>query len=91
VTSLINPNGEYEPERLADLKEKEARLDLIFSKLSTKHKVIYLTYMLHEHEGRYLPRHLSKELKDFLNLSQNSIRVYKKQAFETVNRELHGK
>jgi len=91
VTSLVDPNADHTPERLAVLKEKEAQLDLIFSKLSTKHKVIYLTYMLHEHEGRYLPRRLSNELKDYLNLSQSSIRVYKKQAFETVNKELHGK
>lgn len=47
--------------------------------------------MLHQHEGRYLPRHLSKQLKDHLNLSQSTIRIYKKQAFETVNKELHGK
>lgn len=91
VTSLIDSNVEHTPERLAVLKEREAQLDRIFSKLSYKHKVIYLTYMLHKNEGRYLPRHLLEELKDYLNLSQSSIRVYKKQAIETVNRELHGK
>lgn len=90
-TALIDPDEDYTPEKLALLKEKEAQLDKILSKLSPKHKVIYFTYMLHEHEGRYLPRHLSKQLKDYLNLSQSTIRIYKKQAFETVNKELHGK
>lgn len=91
IETLIDYQREYDKETLKSLKEREAQLDKIFAKLSTKHKVIYLTYMLHEKEGRKLPRKLLEELRGHLGLSQTSIRVYKKEAFELVNKELHGK
>ncbi|MFZ6663278.1 hypothetical protein [Peijinzhouia sedimentorum] len=75
-------------ERKAQLKRLYELLNEALSKLSPKHKIIYLTYKQHESitsEGYNLPRHLTKKLQDELDLTQNSIRVYKKQAIEAVN------
>lgn len=76
-------------------KERKAQLQKIYellndalSKLSPKHKIIYLTYKQYEsktEEGFNLPRKLTKKLRDELDLTQNSIRVYKKEAIEAVN------
>ncbi len=91
ITTLINPHLDHKPERSKQLKEREKQLDEIFSKLTQKHKIIYLTYKYYEKEGRYLPKQLREELKDVVQLSQSSIRVYKKEAFELVKLALHGK
>ncbi|WP_300601907.1 sigma-70 family RNA polymerase sigma factor [Niabella sp.] len=84
IISLIDPNVDYTPEKLSQLKEVEAQLDKAFSTLTPKHKIIYLTYQYHEHEGKNIPRQLAKELRDVVKLSQSSIRVYKKQAFDLM-------
>jgi RNA polymerase sigma factor (sigma-70 family) len=91
VTSFINPQEAYEPEKLRSLKEAEKWIDDLFSKLTPKHKIIFLTYQYHEKEGRYLPKKVRQELREFLELSQNTIRVYKKEAFEIFNATRHGK
>ncbi|UYQ92849.1 hypothetical protein MKQ68_22470 [Chitinophaga horti] len=91
ITSLIDPCREYEPETLKSLQEKEKLLDNIFSKLTPKHKTIYLTYLYYEHEGRYLPRKLVKDLSEVLKLAKGSIRAYKKEAFELVKSMGYGK
>ena len=91
ITSLINLNNDYTPEKLKELQEAESKLDKLFSNLTPKHKIIYLTYKYYEHEGKYLPKRLREELKTILNLSQSSIRVYKKAAFELVESMKHGK
>ncbi len=91
VTSLIDPSREYEPEKLKFLQDKEKQLDTIFSKLTPKHKTIYLTYLYYEHEGRYLPRKLVKDLSEVLKLAKGSIRAYKKEAFELVKSMGYGK
>ena len=91
ITTLVDPDRDYEPEKLKQLKDAEKQLDEVFSKLTQKHKIIYLTYSYHEKEGKYLPKHLREELKDVVQLSQSSIRVYKKEAFELVKSAFHGK
>jgi len=89
ITSLIDPDANYEPEKLKALQEYEKRLDEIFAKLSAKHKIIYLTYTFHEKEGHNLPGALLSELRDVLGgLSQNTLRIYKKDAIELVRKEL---
>lgn len=88
VTSLIDVTKEYEPEKLKALTAYEKKLDEIFEKLTPKHKIIFLTYKQYEVEGRTLPRHLLTELRDTLGLAQNSIRVYKNEAYELVNKDL---
>jgi DNA-directed RNA polymerase specialized sigma24 family protein len=75
-------------ERKAQLQKLYEFLNEALSKLSPKHKIIYLTYKQHEsitNDGYNLPRHLTKKLQDELDLTQNSIRVYKKQAIDAVN------
>jgi len=91
VTSVIQPSKEYTPEKLKELQEMDRRLDEIFSSLTPNHKIIYLTYIHHEKEGKYLPPQLRKELRDLLNLKQSTIRVYKMQAIELVNSKRNGK
>jgi hypothetical protein len=88
VTSLIDEEKDYDPEQLAKLKGYVEVLDNIFDKLTHKHKIIYFTYITYEKEGHNLPKHLLKQLKDTLGLSQSSIRVYKKQAYELVKKEI---
>jgi len=85
ITTVVDSNKEYQPEQLAALQEAEARIDAAFAHLTPKHKIIYLTYYYQEKEGRYLPARLRKKLVDVLGgLSQSTIRVYKKQAFEAI-------
>lgn len=75
-------------ERKAQLQKLYELLNEALSKLSPKHKIIYLTYKQYESitkEGFNLPRKLTKKLQDELDLTQNSIRVYKKEAIEAVN------
>ncbi|MDD3875561.1 MAG: hypothetical protein PHT69_03010 [Bacteroidales bacterium] len=75
-------------ERKAQIQKLYELLNEALSRLSLKHKIIYLTYKQYEsitNDGYNLPRNLTKKLQDELDLTQNSIRVYKKQAIETVN------
>lgn len=71
-----------------DLQKIHDIIESALAKLSPKHKTIYLTYKMHEKEGYKLPRKLLKQLREELQLSQDSIRVYKKEAFETVDQYL---
>jgi hypothetical protein len=48
VTSVIDPDKLYEPERLAELQAAEERVDAALAHLTSKHKIIYLTYLYHE-------------------------------------------
>jgi len=92
ITSLIDPNKEYPPEQLAILKAREEELDKAFSHLTPKHKIIYLTYLLHEKEGRYLPPRLRKELTTVLGgIAKSTIRVYKLEAKEAIEKMRDGK
>lgn len=78
-------------ERKAELIKIYELLNDALSKLSPKHKIIYLTYKQYEHiikEGFNLPRKLTKKLQDELDLTQNSIRVYKREAIDVVNTHL---
>ena len=59
--------------------------------LSPKHRIIYLTYKQYEaatKNGFKLPRNLLSNLRKELNLTQNTIRSYKKEAYEEVKRKL---
>jgi DNA-directed RNA polymerase specialized sigma24 family protein len=87
ITSLIDPRKAYQPEQLVHLKAAEGELDKAFSHLTPKHKIIYLTYLYHEREGKYLPARLRKELVNVLGgVSKSTIRVYKKQAAEAIKK-----
>jgi DNA-directed RNA polymerase specialized sigma24 family protein len=89
IKSLIDPETDYEPEKLKALLEYEKRLDQIFAQLTQKHKTIYLTYTCYEKEGHNLPGALLAELREALGLSQTTLRIYKKEAIELVRKELN--
>jgi DNA-directed RNA polymerase specialized sigma24 family protein len=59
--------------------------------LSLKHRIIYLTYKQYESDtknGFKLPRNLLTNLRKELNLTQNTIRSYKNEAFKEIKRKL---
>jgi hypothetical protein len=59
--------------------------------LSLKHRIIYLTYKQYESDtknGFKLPRNLLSNLRKELNITQNTIRAYKNEAFKEINRNL---
>ncbi|WP_312991412.1 RNA polymerase sigma factor [Chryseobacterium flavum] len=65
-------------ERKRDLKKQLDYIERALAQLSLKHQIIYLTYKAYG-EG-YIPRKVGKALRERLNLTQNSIRVYKMEA-----------
>ncbi len=84
-------NMEVGKERKAILQERFEHIQKALNRLTPKHKIIYLTYKQYESEtkeGFKLPRKLLKGLRTELDLTQNSIRVYKKEAFDEVEKYL---
>ena len=78
-------------ERKAVLQERFEHIQNALGRLTPKHKIIYLTYKQYEEEtkdGFTLPRSLLKDLRTELDLTQNSIRVYKKEAIKEVDNYL---
>ncbi len=78
-------------ERKAKLQNELEVVERVLSSLGPKHKIIYLTYKGYEHYtklGYKLPRKLLENLRKELNLTQSSIQVYKKEAFDKVNEYL---
>lgn len=62
------------------LKIKLGVLESAFLGLSEKHKIIFLTYKAYEVPGKNIPRPISKKLQDTLELTQGTIRLYKRDA-----------
>ena len=54
------------------------------SRLDEKHQIIYLTYMAYSSVGKKLPRTLLEKLRTRLQLTQATIRVYKKEAIKIM-------
>jgi hypothetical protein len=78
-------------ERKAILKERFELIQKALNRFTPKHKMIYLTYKQYETEvkdGHKLPRKLLKKLREELDLTQNTIRVYKKEAFDEIETHL---
>lgn len=68
--------------------EKEIKIQRLNAKLAgmeEKHRIVLLTYLAYESQGKKLPRTLTLKLRTQLNLEQSSIRVYKKEALEALN------
>jgi DNA-directed RNA polymerase specialized sigma24 family protein len=78
----------FETERKKELEERKEIFEMAFGSLSPKHKIIYLTYLIHAKDGKNLPRHLLKSLRDELGLAQETIRYYNFEAKRTVNNYL---
>lgn len=71
-------------EKTKDIKLRAELIEKALDRLGPKHKIIYLTYQAYERKGMKLPRHLLEKLRDELELTQTSIRIYKKVAIDTV-------
>lgn len=82
-------NMDVSTERKKGIKSMYDKINNILNGLSPKHKIIYLTYKQHGKDGFTLPRNLSKQLREELELTQSSIRVYKKEAFDSVDKLLN--
>ena len=68
-------------------EEKDNKIQWLNAKLASmeeKHRIVLLTYLAYESQGKKLPRSLTLKLRTQLNLGQNSIRVYKKEALEAL-------
>ena len=79
-------------ERKAQLLKRYEIVKTALERLSPKHKIIYLTYKEYEEElksGYNFPPAFRKRIQDHLDLSQASIRVYKKEAFDKVDEYLN--
>ena len=69
-------------------EEKDKKIKWLNVKLAgmeEKHRIVLLTYLAYESEGKKLPRALTLKLRTQLNLEQSTIRVYKKEALGTLN------
>jgi len=78
-------NSDEERKSLMQLLNK---IDMALAPLSEKHKTIFLTYRLYERDGRYIPRSVTKKLREELNLTQGSIRKYKEDALKMIRNYL---
>ena len=74
--------------RRKDLKLRLEIIERAMEGLSEKHKIIYLTYKAYETSGTQIPRGVSKKLQEQLELTQSSIRGYKKHAIEKISNYL---
>lgn len=55
------------------------------SKLDEKHRIVYLTYKAYQTRGKKLSRKLLEMLRNRLNITQTTIRVYKREACIALN------
>ena len=80
-------NLEISKEKKAVLMARQEHIKKLLDRLSPKHRVIYLTYKHYEDitkHGHKMPRHLLKNLREELNLSQTIVRIYKNESFNEV-------
>lgn len=79
----------YAPENVEkrkELKENYAFLEKVLQGISRKHRIIYFTYLAYKPEkGKNIPRSVSNKLQEQLDLTQASIRVYRKEATDLIN------
>lgn len=71
-------------EKTKELKTKLSVIGSALLGLSEKHKIVWLTYKAYEQQGKNIPRSVSNNLQEQLDLTQNSIRVYKMQANQHI-------
>lgn len=77
----IKKGDENEDERL---KKAVKILDKRMQGLSENMRIILLTYLAYEEDGRYLPRNLTAQLQKVTGLSQSTIKVYKGRAMRYI-------
>lgn len=86
VDELINIYAPENLEKKKELRENLSFLERILQGLSQKHRIIYFTYLAYKPDkDKNIPRSVSNKLKEQLDLTQASIRVYRKEATDLVN------
>lgn len=85
VDELINFSVGNDLEKKKELKVRLEVIENALLGLSDKHRIIYLTYKAYEEVGKNIPRTVSKKLQEQLELTQNTIRVYKMDANQHVS------
>jgi hypothetical protein len=81
LDALVDKMAENEDvESKKILKRKLEILNGAFIGLGEKHKIIYLTYKAYETKGKTIPRSISKQLQETLQLVPITIRIYKRDA-----------
>jgi hypothetical protein len=85
VDELINFSVGNDLEKKKELKVRLEVIENALLGLSDKHRIIYLTYKVYEEVGKNIPRTVSKKLQEQLELTQNTIRVYKMDANQHVS------
>ena len=88
--SIIEDSRQFIDYHISDLDpEKKIELVMAFNKklsaLDEKHRIIYLTYKAYQNSGKKLPRTVLAKLRKRLGITQTTVRVYKKDACETLN------
>lgn len=90
VDELINVYAPENLEKQKELKENLSFLEKILQGLSEKHRIIYFTYLAYKPEkDKNIPRSISNKLQEQLELTQASIRVYRKEATDLVNNHIN--
>ncbi len=79
---------QFKPERRGEMKKRFEIIEKALSRLSDKHKIIYLTYQAYEHDGYNLPTHLLKAMRKELKIGQGTIRYYKFEAIKKIEEYL---
>lgn len=86
VNGLIKVHAPEDLEKQKELKENLSFLERVLQGLSPKHRIIYFTYLAYKPDkDKNIPRSVSNKLQEQLELTQASIRVYRKEATDLVN------
>ena len=86
VNGLIKVHAPEDLEKQKELKENLSFLERAPQGLSPKHRIIYFTYLAYKPDkDKNIPRSVSNKLQEQLELTQASIRVYRKEATDLVN------
>lgn len=65
--------------------ERYIIINKVLGTFSWKHRVIYLTYLQHERNGYKLPRKLLSEIREKLDITQDTIRFYRFEVISKIN------
>ena len=86
LDALVNVYAPENLEKQKELKDNLSFLERVLQGLSQKHRIIYFTYLAYKPDiDKNIPRSISNKLKEQLNLTHASIRVYRKDATDLVN------
>lgn len=86
---LIDYTCSGDVERKKDLRQMLDVLEKGLALLDEKHRIIYLTYKAYEKPKKRVPRSVLEKLRITLNLTQSSVKVYKNEAYKTIENYLN--